>query len=76
MVSLVLNHIDLEIARASLTVIRGISGWGKTTLLNILGGLDRVDEGQVRVGDALLDTMDPVALTRSRRAGRVYFPVP
>ncbi len=70
--SLVLNHIDLEIARASMTVIRGISGSGKTTLLNILGGLDRVDEGQVRVGDALLDAMGPVALTRFR-AERVGF---
>src|SRR5450830_1865402 len=70
--SLVLNHVDLEIARASMTVIRGISGSGKTTLLNILGGLDRVDEGQVRVGDALLDTMDSAALTRFR-AERVGF---
>ncbi|TWC15489.1 MULTISPECIES: ABC transporter ATP-binding protein [unclassified Pseudomonas] len=70
--SLVLNSINLDISRASMTVIRGISGSGKTTLLNILGGLDRADEGQVRVGDASLDSMDFKALTRFR-AERVGF---
>jgi putative ABC transport system ATP-binding protein len=70
--NLVLNSIDLDVPRASMTVIRGISGSGKTTLLNVLGGLDRVDEGRVRVGDASLDTMDFKALTRFR-AERVGF---
>lgn len=46
--SLVLNDINLTIPRASMTVIRGVSGSGKTTLLNVLGGLDRVDEGRFR----------------------------
>src|SRR3546814_1657203 len=55
-----------------MTVIRGVSGSGKTTLLNVLGGLDRVDEGQVQVGNAVLNAMDFKALTRFR-AERVGF---
>lgn len=70
--SLVLNDINLTIPRASMTVIRGVSGSGKTTLLNVLGGLDRVDEGLVQVADARLSAMDFKALTRFR-AERVGF---
>ncbi|MFC5003643.1 ABC transporter ATP-binding protein [Dactylosporangium cerinum] len=43
----VLNGIDLDIARGSLTAILGPSGCGKTTLLRIVAGFDRADAGTV-----------------------------
>ena len=42
-----LRGVDLEVRPGSLTLVRGRSGCGKTTLLNILGGLDRPDSGTV-----------------------------
>jgi putative ABC transport system ATP-binding protein len=45
----VLRGIDLIIRPAYFTVVLGPSGSGKTTLLNLLGCLDRPDEGSVRV---------------------------
>jgi putative ABC transport system ATP-binding protein len=42
-----LRGVDLDVRPASLTLVRGRSGCGKTTLLNILGGLDRPDSGTV-----------------------------
>lgn len=43
----VLKGISLEIARAELVVLVGPSGAGKSTLLQILGTLDKADEGKV-----------------------------
>ncbi len=42
----VLNQVDLEIERGEFVAIMGPSGCGKTTLLNILGLLDRADDGE------------------------------
>ncbi len=52
----VLKDINIQIRRASFTVICGPSGSGKTTLLNILGGIDRPTEGKIFVaGQDLTD---------------------
>jgi lipoprotein-releasing system ATP-binding protein len=45
----VLQQLELTVARAERLAIIGSSGSGKTTLLQILGGLDRPDEGEVRI---------------------------
>ena len=45
----VLDHLDLTIAGEELVVLLGPSGCGKTTLLRLLAGLDRPDEGTVEV---------------------------
>jgi putative ABC transport system ATP-binding protein len=44
-----LRGIDLEVRPGALLMVRGRSGCGKTTLLNILGGLDRPDSGTVQL---------------------------
>ncbi len=44
-----LQNIDLAVRKGEQVAIMGPSGCGKTTLLNILGGIDRPDSGQVRV---------------------------
>ncbi len=45
----VLRNVNLEIEEGELVVIYGPSGAGKTTLLNIIGGLDKADEGKIVV---------------------------
>ncbi|GAA2114911.1 ABC transporter ATP-binding protein [Kitasatospora saccharophila] len=45
----VLDGVDLDIARGEFLALLGASGTGKTTLLRILGALDRADEGTVLV---------------------------
>lgn len=51
-----LNGIDLTFPETGLVFISGKSGCGKTTLLNIIGGLDGIDEGEIYVGDKNLST--------------------
>ncbi len=45
----VLKGINLEIEKGSIVVVLGPSGSGKSTLLNIIGGLEKADEGRVTV---------------------------
>lgn len=49
----VLAGIDLEVERGEFVVIFGPNGCGKTTLLNIIAGLERKDGGEVILGGAL-----------------------
>lgn len=53
-----LNSITLSLPDKGLVVITGTSGCGKTTLLNILGGLDRPTDGEVRLNDIRIDDKD------------------
>ena len=43
------NDISFEINKGELVIILGASGAGKSTVLNILGGMDSNDEGQVLI---------------------------
>ncbi len=43
------DRVDLQVEAGAICVIAGRSGSGKTTLLNIVGGLERPDEGEVEV---------------------------
>lgn len=45
----VLRDIDLEIRAGEIVAVLGPSGGGKSTLLRLVGGLDRADAGQVRI---------------------------
>jgi putative ABC transport system ATP-binding protein len=62
----VLKGIDLEIGRGELVSIMGSSGSGKSTLLNILGLLDRHDDGDYRLDGDLVENLSEAASARLR----------
>jgi polar amino acid transport system ATP-binding protein len=47
----VLDKVSVQFERGTVTAIVGPSGGGKSTLLRCLNGLERVDQGHVRIGD-------------------------
>ena len=69
-----LRGVDLEVAPGELIGIVGASGSGKTTMLNILAGLERPSAGRIRVGDRdLLDISDrELVAYRRREVGFVW----
>jgi putative ABC transport system ATP-binding protein len=68
-----LRGVDLVVRQGEFLAITGPSGSGKSTLLHLLDGLDRPDEGQVRVEDRLLSSLsdEALAIVRRRRLGFV-----
>jgi len=70
----VLRDLDLSVEKGEMVAIMGASGVGKSTLLHVLGGLDVIDGGQVRVGDHEIATMtDEARVTfRNRHIGFVF----
>jgi len=69
-----LRGIDLEIERGAFVAIRGKSGSGKSTLLNLIGGIDRPSEGEIRIGGELVhqESEEALALWRGRSVGIVF----
>ena len=59
--------LDLDVAGGELVALVGESGVGKSTLLNILAGLDDADEGSVAVEGAALGPLGEAGRTRLRR---------
>ena len=68
----ILRDISLEVHRGELVAIMGESGVGKSTLLNLIAGLDRPDAGSIVVDGVDLSTLDDDARTLFRR-GRLGF---
>ena len=62
-----LRGVDLEVFAGEVIALLGPSGRGKSTLLNILGGLDRPTQGEVRFGEVELTALDDRGLTAYRR---------
>ena len=69
-----LRGVSLQVAPGEFLAIAGPSGCGKTTLLNIIGGLDRADSGEVLVEgkDLQLLSSGDLAGLRLRRFGFVF----
>lgn len=70
----VLKAIDLDIAAGEMVAIRGASGGGKSTLLNIIGLLDAPTSGNYRLGgvDVLQADDDHLSRLRNRQIGCVF----
>lgn len=69
-----LHGVDLTVGRGEFLAVIGPSGSGKTTLLNLLGGLDRPTDGQLRIGGQPVDglTASRMADLRLRHIGFVF----
>jgi putative ABC transport system ATP-binding protein len=69
-----LTGIDLEIRPDRFTVISGPSGSGKTTLLNLIGCIDRADQGEVVVAGQSVAELSDDALSdfRARHIGYIF----
>ena len=70
----VLRDLDLVVEKGEMVAIVGASGVGKSTLLHLLGGLDRMDAGSIRVGETDIGTLPEHELTtfRNRHVGFVF----
>jgi putative ABC transport system ATP-binding protein len=70
----VLHQLNLDIAEGEFLALMGPSGSGKTTLLNLIGGLDRPDEGEISVSGQRIDKLSnrELAKWRARNVGFVF----
>ena len=70
----VLRDLDLAVDTGEMVAVVGASGVGKSTLLHVLGGLDRADGGTVAVDSVELTTLSDAALVafRNRQIGFVF----
>lgn len=70
--NLVLNGIDLEVAKGEMTCLIGASGSGKSTLLRCMNGLDLIDDGEIWFNG--LDIAEPgIDLANVRRRIGIVF---
>lgn len=70
----VLRDLDLQVEAGEMLAIVGASGVGKSTLLHVLGGLDRADSGTIAVAETMLTSLadaERVAF-RNRHIGFVF----
>lgn len=63
----VLKGIDLQITDGDFTVILGASGSGKSTFLNCLSGLERIDSGSIKYDDVDITELSDTSLTKFRK---------
>lgn len=61
------NDLSFEIEKGELVIILGASGAGKSTVLNILGGMDTSDEGDILIDGQNIATYNKQELTYYRR---------
>jgi ABC-type lipoprotein export system ATPase subunit len=64
-----LDGLDATFLPGELSVVVGPSGSGKSTLLALLAGMDVPDDGEVRLGDTVLSSLDRAGRAAARREG-------
>lgn len=61
-----LKNINLSLAKGEFVVILGPSGAGKSTLLNLIGGMDKVSNGEIYIDDQAITTYNDSQLSDYR----------
>ena len=67
-----LEDVSLTVAEGELVALTGASGSGKSTLLNLIGALDRPDEGEIRVGGEDVARLVDPSRYRAETVGFVF----
>ena len=62
-----LSGVDFSVEKGEVVIVAGASGAGKSTILNILGGMDTPTAGRIAVDGVRIDQMDEKQLTDYRR---------
>ncbi len=62
----ILNGVDLTVQEGEIVTIVGASGAGKSTLLHIIGSLDRLDSGEIRLNDLAVHQLKNNQLNKFR----------
>jgi len=67
-----LNNVSLRVDKGDFIAVMGPSGSGKSTLLNVIGGLDRLSNGEVTLEGKRIDNLDESAFVDIRRGKIAY----
>lgn len=68
----VVDGVSLELQPGTVTALVGSSGAGKTTLLRLFAGMERPDQGTIRVGKDMLSSAKRVAAPEDRGIGLIF----
>ena len=68
------DHSSFSVERGEFVAVVGTSGSGKTTILNLIGGLDYADQGEIIIDGQKINHMKPDELTvfRRRKIGFIF----
>ena len=67
----VLTDVDLTVPAGSITAVLGASGSGKTTMLRLIAGFERLDRGALSIGDRVVDGSGRLVPPQRRGVGYV-----
>jgi len=69
-----LDGVDFTINKGEFVVILGPSGAGKSTLLNLLGGMDKITSGKIKIGNKVISDYTDLQLTdyRAENVGFIF----